>query len=189
LMNDENNAQALPGGQHNTGTTAGQERKKGMNEKHLFIAAIAIVFLFIGFVVLGSTNDGYVKTAPTAALVYGETGLLAANNKTGYEQTQATITQAIADGAYAKNLSYEIYGNSDTVEIRLGIKNDVIESASLEIISAGDKSKKYIGNFASALPDLVVGKKITELNLPVQVSGSSITTRAFKQYVEELIQK
>jgi len=152
--------------------------------------AIVLTLVLISMLIAGcASQDSNTPTKTDASGTVSATGTdILANNKTGHEQTQATIAQAIADGTYAGNVSY-FRGGNDTVEFSLSVKNDVVTDVAVKTIMADEISANYISNFASALPDLVVGKKITELNLPYQVSGASATTEAFQNYVDGLIQK
>ena len=54
-------------------------------------------------------------------------------------------------------------------------------------MNADHTSQNYINAFNNALPDLVIGKKITEINIPHTVSGSSLTSAAFKNQLENLM--
>ena len=122
--------------------------------------------------------------------IYGESQKVEAINKTGYEQTQDTITLAIADGTYTQEVSYEYHSGTESMEVSLSVENDIITSAS--IVPKGTPhqySLKLMNDVNSALPNLVVGKKIDELDLPKNISGASLTTGAFKQYVNRLIEE
>ena len=110
-----------------------------------------------------------------------------AENKTGEQKVQEAIKQAVADGTYQNNVSYASPGGLDTVGITLSVKGDVVTTVSLAPVETDPFSKGIIDSMAAALPGLVVGKKITELNLPHNIAGSSLTTAAFKQYVDKVI--
>ncbi len=107
--------------------------------------------------------------------------------QTSYNKTQAAIANAVADGNYDAAVSYMQPKGQDTVEIKITVANDTITDASVTAVSADPMSARYISNFNSALPGMVVGKKITEINLPHRVAGSSLTSAAFQQYVNGLI--
>ena len=113
---------------------------------------------------------------------------IVADNKTGYEKTQQTITQVIADGTYVKEIQYPYHSGNTTVDVKVTVKNDTVTSVSVAGVNADKISMKIIGNFAAALPDLVVGKKISDIKLPRNVAGSSLTSAVFQQYVNSLVQ-
>ena len=111
-----------------------------------------------------------------------------AENKSGFEKTQQEVANVVADGTYSKNVTYAYHNGTETIDVTLVVKGDVVESAS--IIPTGTPhpySEKLINDVNAALPDLVVGKKIDELDIPANVAGSSLTTAAFKNYVQEVI--
>ena len=109
------------------------------------------------------------------------------DNKTAYDKNQTVIAQLIADGTYVNDISYRYPRGTNTVTVDITVKNDTITAASVAGNNVDMMSARYISNFNSALPDLVVGKKINELSIPRNVAGSSLTTAAFAQYVNGLI--
>lgn len=131
----------------------------------------------------GSTNLG-AATNP-AAQPQGAVDITA-DNRTAYEKNQASIAKVIADGTYARNATYAAPSGNETVEFSIAVKGDIITAASATGNATNNISAKIIGKFNSALPDLVVGKKINELSIPKNVAGSSLTAAAFKQYVDSL---
>lgn len=111
-----------------------------------------------------------------------------ADNKTSQEKIQESVELAVANGTYADKLTYAYHSGSEVVDVTLTVENDVVVNASVVPSSdAHNVSVKIINNFNAALPELVVGKKITELNIPKNVAGSSLTTAAFKAYVDKVI--
>jgi uncharacterized protein with FMN-binding domain len=111
------------------------------------------------------------------------------DNKTNYEKINQTIQTTIQDGLYTKNVSYFYHSGKVDMNIQIEVKDDYLVSVSLSPINADPVSENFIKKVNSSLQQLAVGKKITDLSLPKQISGSSLTTAAFKKYVEELIQK
>jgi len=109
------------------------------------------------------------------------------DNKTAYDKNQTVIAQLIADGTYVNDISYRYPRGTNTVTVDITVKNDTITAASVAGNNVDMMSARYISNFNSALPDLVVGKKINELSIPRNVAGSSLTSAAFAQYVNGLV--
>ncbi len=119
-----------------------------------------------------------------------ETEVIAADKKSETEKTQETLEQAIADGTYENVVEYAYHSGTEDVTVKITVANDVVTEATVTAVGDANKvSLKYINGVNAALPDLVVGKKITELNLPTQISGSSLTVAAFKQQVDALIEQ
>ncbi len=108
-------------------------------------------------------------------------------NKSVAQKQQEVIVNAIADGTYIDNVSYISPGGKDLISITVDVENDVVTKVNIREITADETSQSYIYAVNKELQTLVVGKKITELNLPTQISGSSLTTRAFKQHITRLI--
>ena len=110
-----------------------------------------------------------------------------AGNKSEVIKTQENLAKIIHDGSYVEETNYMSPGGRNTIKVSIETKGDVVLSASVSAVSADGKSQRYINNFNSGISSLVVGKKINELNLPHAVSGSSLTTAAFKKEVDSLI--
>ncbi len=161
--------------------------------KLLLVALLVSVLLFYGCASGGSqpaqgagSNGSGEKILPLPS-GGSPAGNVTAENKSGYDKTQQAIALAVADGDYASNVTYAYHSGTETVEIKITVKNDTITSASVRGLNSAMMSSRIIGNFNAALPDLVVGKKIDQLSIPRNVAGSSLTTAAFKQYVESLV--
>ena len=107
-------------------------------------------------------------------------------NKSEVQKTQDQIAQFIADGAYDDQVTYAYHSGVTTVDIKVTTRNDVVIEASVTGINADRTSEKYITAFNGALPNLVIGKKINEIQIPHTVSGSSLTSAAFAQHLQDL---
>lgn len=147
----------------------------------LLAATVLLVAIFAGC----TSQDQGSQSQGGSTLTNGGT---AADPKTSYDKNQSAIAAAVADGNYAANVTYQYHSGNETVEIKLAVKDDVITAAS--VTAQGQPTNvtlKIVGKYNDALPGLVVGKKITELDLPKNVAGSSLTNAAFKQYVAGLV--
>jgi len=109
--------------------------------------------------------------------------------KTAQEKTEEIITNLVADGTYEDNVTYRYHSGPETFHITLTLQNDVVIEAAMSTESTNKVSLKFIGGVKDSLPELVIGKKINEINLPKQISGSSLTTAALKGYLEQLIEE
>ncbi len=114
--------------------------------------------------------------------------VIIADNKTGVEKVQETIALAVADGIYSQNVTYATPGGNENVNMTISVENDVVNTVSITAASPNPISAGFISKVNAALPELVVGKKITALDIPKQIAGSSLTTAAFKQYVADVIE-
>lgn len=114
---------------------------------------------------------------------------LETGTKTGTEQIEEAIELAVANGTYEDQLTYAYHSGTETVDVRVTVQDDVITEATVTSDTTTPTSKRLIEGVNAALPELVVGKKITEVEIPANVAGSSLTTAAFKGYLENLIEK
>ncbi|MEW6035318.1 MAG: hypothetical protein AB1529_01780 [Candidatus Micrarchaeota archaeon] len=150
------------------------------------VASILLVPLLV--MVYLSQAQGVQKQPDGEAVTKGGDAILA-DNKTGYEKTQEAILAAVPDGNYSDSVTYAFHSGNETVDISITVVNGTIMNASVRSDDPSNNvSAKIIGKFNDALPGLVVGKKIDELNIPKNVAGSSLTTAAFKQYAEGLVE-
>jgi len=151
--------------------------------------ALALVFAVLAALVFGCTQSAGQNGAPsgTGDKIDKTGNMTIGDNRTGFDKTQETIELAVADGTYFTDVTYVQPKGNTTAKISITVEGDVITAASAEGVNADPWSTKIIGDFNSALPDLVVGKKIDKLDLPINVAGSSLTTAAFKSYVADLI--
>lgn len=115
--------------------------------------------------------------------------IIMTDKKSVQEQTQEKINILLADGIYTDTVEYRYHSGSEKVVITIDVKDDIVTSASVIGIHPHRTSKSYQESFNSALPKLVVGKRIDQLDIPKQVSGGSLTVAAFKKYVDGLIKK
>ena len=110
------------------------------------------------------------------------------------QQTGEKIAQLIADGTYTKDVGYNYHSGHETITISVTVKDDVVTDASItshnpNMMGPNMVSARYIGGVRDALPDLVIGKKIDQITIPRQVSGSSLTSGALRAYLQSLIAK
>jgi len=166
---------------------------------------IAIIFLIaISLIVAGCTtqhatptnsntnpiNSNAPNNSPIDASVNAHPVDIAVNNtKPAQIQQQELLANVIADGTYKDNVTYQYHSGSELIEIDITVQNDTITDASIIPHNPNPVSARYIAGVNAALPELVIGKKIDQLNIPHQVSGSSLTTAAFKQQIADLIAK
>ena len=115
-------------------------------------------------------------------------GLDVPDKKSEEERSQELLMQVIEDGNYVDEVSYGAHDGVEIVTIDITVEGDVIMDASVTPSDDAHKvSKKYINGVNDALLDLVIGKKIDEIELPKQISGSSITTAALGEQLQNLV--
>jgi hypothetical protein len=91
------------------------------------------------------------------------------------------------NGNYDANESYAYHAGVNTINIDVGLDEGVITNIS--VVGEGHLdpiSAHFISAVDAALPSLVVGKNIDDVNLPKQISGSSLTTATVNSYLQGL---
>lgn len=88
-------------------------------------------------------------------------------------------------GTYTADGSYVSPGGLEKVTVTLSIKDDVVTDTSFQGTSDVSKSERFMGIFASNYKPLVIGQKLTDLNL-TKVSGSSLTPMGFNDAVAKI---
>ena len=106
----------------------------------------------------------------------------AIDNSTNTSETQANSAQQ-PTSTY-KNGSYTVTGNyispagPESINVSLTLENDVVTDATVVAAAINPVSVKMQTAFIGGYKDLVVGKKIDEVQLD-KVSGSSLTPKGF----------
>ncbi len=154
----------------------------------------AVVALGSAFLV-GCTSQAPAPTATVAAtavisatptLSATATPTVMAENKTGTDKVQETIQAALADGNYTQNVTYEYHKGTVDVNFLIEIADGKIAQVAATPLNADPISTGIVGKFNGGIQELTDGKKISELDIPKNVAGSSLTTAAFKAYVSSL---
>lgn len=99
----------------------------------------------------------------------------------------AVIATDKKNGVYSANETYAYHAGTNTIEISVGLDEGIITNIS--VVGEGNIdpiSAHYISGVNAALPSLVVGKPVNEVNLPKQISGSSLTTATVNSYLHSL---
>lgn len=135
----------------------------------------------------GSGNSNTVNAGGVAPLNESKNVSMDTNNQSEIQKTHDKIVQLIADGSYDDTVTYFTHVGQESVEIKVATAGDIVTSASVTPVSADRTSTNYISAFNSALPSLVVGKKIGDISIPHTVSGSSLTSAAFANHLKDLI--
>ena len=111
---------------------------------------------------------------------------LNASDKNAQQQHEQTLASVVPDGTYTNNVSYRYHSGTEVVTISVTLKNETITAISVTGNNPNFMSARYISAVNAALPDLVAGKRIDQLSIPQQVSGSSLTSAAVRQYLEDV---
>lgn len=152
--------------------------------------ALAMALIVCSMLVIGCTQSqgAAPKEQPggSTVAVANKVNSMMADTKTAYEKNQVAIAKAIADGTYTGNETYAYHSGNETVTFSVTVEGGIVKNATVTPHNPNMMSARIIGNFGRALPDLVAGKRIDQLSIPKNVAGNSLTTAAFKQYIEGL---
>lgn len=157
-----------------------------------FIAVAICAMLLSGCVATGDQNGVAKNAVPSVGTGNNQSKNqsssvdVSADSKNGYEKTKQAIQTALSDGTYSNAITYASPGGQDSTNITVTISNGVISDVTLSPIKAGEVSTNYINNYDRNIKPLVIGKKISEIKLPANVAGSSLTNEAFKSYLQKL---
>ncbi|WP_313355460.1 FMN-binding protein [Microbacterium sp.] len=87
-----------------------------------------------------------------------------------------------ADGTYAAEGSYRTPETVETIAVTLTIADDTVTDVEVVGDPLAPESKNFQGQFIAGISDVVVGKKLDELQVD-RVAGSSLTSDGFDQAV------
>ena len=118
-----------------------------------------------------------------------EVNLEKEDSRSDQEVAEEEAALLVADGTYTDRVEYQNPSGSDEFDITVTVENDVVQDISLIGIDPHPVSSNYINGVAGEIADLVVGKNIGDIELPKQISGSSLTTAAVQNYLDDLPDK
>jgi uncharacterized protein with FMN-binding domain len=128
----------------------------------------------------GGSDDASSTTATAADAAATTTAQAAGGASEG-----SSSTGTYADGTYEAEGSYQSPGGNEKVKVSLTLKGDTVSAVKVTPESENPNGKKYQGQFAGGISDVVVGKKIDALQVS-KVAGSSLTSGGFNQAVEKI---
>ncbi len=96
------------------------------------------------------------------------------------------IDTTVAPISRNETVTYATPAGNDSVEFSITITDGVITQAEATPKSNHDISKKMQTWFAAAVSTSVVGKKISDLDTMSAIGGASLTTGAFKTFVQAM---
>ncbi|PIQ71931.1 hypothetical protein COZ40_00925 [Candidatus Roizmanbacteria bacterium CG_4_10_14_3_um_filter_39_13] len=139
-----------------------------MSTKTTGLLAIALIVI-VGFGIYTFAGNGKKEMKATPSI-----------------QPKSTSEQvSYKDGEYTQEGDYTSPGGPEQIEVRLTLKNGIIEQAEVTSKAVLAKSKFMQGVFIENFKPLVVGKNIKDLNLG-KIAGSSLTPKGFNDAVEKI---
>jgi uncharacterized protein with FMN-binding domain len=114
----------------------------------------------------GRATSGSVPTTATSASAAGG----------------SSVSHAYRDGTYSADGHYTSPNGPETVGVTLTLKSGVVTDVQITEHPTSANTRLFQKHFASGIKDVVVGKKLDDLNVGV-VAGSSLTGQGFNDAV------
>ena len=121
------------------------------------------------------------KTTLAALAGLGLVGALAGCSSAGSSGTTGPYT----DGTYTASGSYQAPSGTESVDVTVTLKDDVITDVTVVGNATDPQAMKHQGEFIGGIADVVVGKDINSIQVD-KVGGSSLTSGGFNKAVEEI---
>lgn len=146
------------------------------------IVVVIVVIILVGIVAYTMTNKPAMQgtadeqtsaPTPTAAAMMQQ------------ETTPEAMAGNYKDGEYSAEGDYTSPGGAESMDVTLTLKNGVVTDANVVSNAERPISKQMQTKFIGGYKELVVGKKIDEINLS-KVSGSSLAPKGFNDAVEKI---
>lgn len=99
--------------------------------------------------------------------------------------TPSEATAPYADGTYTAEGAYQTPETVETISVTLTLKDDTVTDVEVTGDPLAPETERYQGQFIAGISDVVVGKKLDELQVD-RVAGSSLTSGGFDQAVEAI---
>jgi uncharacterized protein with FMN-binding domain len=127
--------------------------------------------------------------APTSASAGGQGG----GNRDAAPTTAASASPAggsaashtYRDGTYSADGHYTSPNGPETIGVTLTLKSSVVTDVQITEHPTSANTRLFQKHFASGIKDVVVGKKLDDLNVGV-VAGSSLTGQGFNDAVSAI---
>lgn len=139
-----------------------------MSTKTTGLLAIALIVI-VGFGIFTFAGNGKKEMKPTPST----------------EPKNMMVQVSYKDGMYTQEGDYTSPGGPEQIEVKLTLKNGIVEQAEVTPKAVLPKSKFMQGVFVENYKSLVVGKNIKDLRLD-KVAGSSLTPKGFNDAVEKI---
>jgi hypothetical protein len=145
------------------------------------------ISLFIGLVVCVFVLSACTNSTQTAVPEQDQTQEMLADSKTDEVINDVSMEQPSEGGmVYSDSVSYTNPGGSDEVGFSLTTDDSgIVTNVEVEVKATNSTSVNRQMSFKSALSGEVVGKPLEGLRVD-RVGGSSLTTRAFNEWVGSL---
>ncbi|MGB4758809.1 MAG: hypothetical protein WBP26_02015 [Candidatus Saccharimonadales bacterium] len=157
------------------------------------IVALVVTALLVGGVVYAKNANKTEDAAVNPAETTSQTTSTESNQEATITDPSATATEETAsstyqDGTYSASGTYSTPGGQESVIVSVTLKDNVVTATSATGSGKDRDSRQYQSRFINGYKTLVVGKKISDIQLS-QVSGSSLTSSGFNKALDQIEQQ
>jgi len=147
-------------------------------------AVFGLFFVIIVVVIIAGTTMYETKSKQThVSTVAGSVSAQTANNPS---PTISSLNKSFyKDGTYSADGSYTTHAATESIGVKLTLKNDVITDVSLTEEPTDDISRMHQDDFAANYKQFVIGKKIASVHLD-KISMSSLTPIGFNDALQKI---
>lgn len=96
--------------------------------------------------------------------------------------TSTDATAPYTDGTYTAEGAYQTPETVETISVTLTLADDVVTDVEIVGDPIAPETERYQGQFIAGIADVIVGKKLDDLDVD-RVAGSSLTSGGFNQAV------
>ena len=103
------------------------------------------------------------------------------------EDPAVAITGPYANGEYEATADYQSPNGTETIDVALTLKGDVIQEVTVtgKSVDPSPEVLRFQGEFEAGIESVVKGKNIDELDVH-RVGGSSLTSSGFNEAIEQI---
>jgi len=141
-----------------------------VNRKREIIAGLAVLLVIVAIVAATTAPNKQQTTASSASQ---------------FSATDSTSAASFKDGRYSATGTYDSPGGLESLGVTLTLKSGVVTAISATSGANDPNAEQYQNDFIASYKNLVIGKKITDINLS-RVSGSSLTSQGFNNAIQKI---
>ncbi|SJN35237.1 hypothetical protein FM104_08795 [Microbacterium esteraromaticum] len=130
----------------------------------------------------GRTGIAFVGVAGAVLLAGCSGSAEAGTAKADPSPTSTDATAPYADGTYTAEGAYQTPETIEKISVTLTLADDTVTGVEIIGDPIAPETTRYQGQFIAGVSDIVVGKKLDELDVD-RVAGSSLTSGGFNQAV------
>ncbi len=156
--------------------------------KNILLGLVLVIGITATVYLLGSSSDD-IDSNSLETQVTQESNT--ANQNTQQEvNTETRIeSEENSDGVYKSEIEYDVpQRHVESIEVEITIEDGIVTELKNTHSKTSEDSVYHQNDFENAITDQVIGKKIEEIELS-RVGGASLTTGAFNQALDEIMEQ